>query len=69
MSPDINDEKSFRKEKSYEFTGIFNENCSNSHVFDTLVSPLLSKIFSGLNGTFFAYGSTGILRIFLILNK
>ena len=38
---------------------VFQENCSQSEVFDIVAQPVVDNVLQGYNGTIFAYGQTG----------
>uniref|UniRef100_A0A2S2N868 Kinesin-like protein n=1 Tax=Schizaphis graminum TaxID=13262 RepID=A0A2S2N868_SCHGA len=42
----------------YQFHGVFEENISQSLIFDNVAVPILNKFLSGMNGTIFTYGQT-----------
>lgn len=47
------------EDKNFAFDFVFDENCLQSEVWEAIGDPILSKAFSGYNGTIFAYGQTG----------
>jgi hypothetical protein len=48
-----------KRDKSYAFDQVFDENFSNSDIFTSTMQPLIPNILEGFNVTCFAYGMTG----------
>ncbi|XP_050056223.1 kinesin-like protein KLP2 [Aphis gossypii] len=42
----------------YRYNGVFNENTSQSLIFETVAVPILDKFLAGMNCTIFTYGQT-----------
>jgi len=51
-------------DKTFRFDQIFDENCSQSNLFDRLVAPIVGSFLEGFNATIFAYGQTGTGKTF-----
>lgn len=46
-------------EKTYEFDGVLDSNCSQAEVYKRVVQPLVLGVQQGYNATVLAYGQTG----------
>lgn len=55
----LNAQVAGNENKNFAFDFVFQENCLQSEVWDSIGDPILAKAFSGYNGTIFAYGQTG----------
>ncbi|CAI9291764.1 unnamed protein product [Lactuca saligna] len=49
---------------SYAFDHVFDQNCSNSSVYDLLTKDIIHAVVDGFNGTAFAYGQTSSGKTF-----
>ncbi|KAJ4848784.1 hypothetical protein Tsubulata_025768 [Turnera subulata] len=49
---------------SYAFDHVFDENCSNSRVYELLTKDIIHAVVDGFNGTAFAYGQTSSGKTF-----
>jgi kinesin family member 18/19 len=47
------------KDVTFGFDRIFDDNASQTDVYETTAKPLLTSVFEGYNATVFAYGATG----------
>lgn len=48
-----------KRDKTYYFDKVFNEQQSNAEVFESTMESLIPNIMEGFNVTCFAYGMTG----------
>lgn len=54
-------------EKTFNFSKIFNETSSQIELYRTVASPIVEKLFSGYNGTIFAYGQSGTGKTYTMI--
>lgn len=46
-------------QSTFEFDGIFGEECTQDRLFRSIAEPILEDVLNGYNGTIIAYGQTG----------
>ena len=46
-------------DKTYAYDHVYDEECSQLHLYESSVAPLVLGCFKGFNATVFAYGQTG----------
>ncbi|KAL4089239.1 hypothetical protein QTP88_024297 [Uroleucon formosanum] len=49
----------FKKYEQFQFQNVFNENTTQSSIFEHVAVPILEKFLNGMNCTIFTYGQTG----------
>ncbi|KAL4085181.1 hypothetical protein QTP88_027040 [Uroleucon formosanum] len=49
----------FKKYEQFQFQNVFNENTTQSSIFEHIAVPILDKFLHGINSTIFTYGQTG----------
>ncbi len=64
FDPDVNSEWSLKREKSYAFDDVFDENYTTSSIYDQALKSALDNVVNGYNSTIFAYGMTGAGKTF-----
>ncbi|XP_063713151.1 uncharacterized protein LOC134842966 [Symsagittifera roscoffensis] len=47
------------KERNFNFLEVFQPDCSQSHIFNTVAVPIIDRCLEGENGSIIAYGYTG----------
>lgn len=57
------------EEHEFGFDACYNENVSNSELYEDLIRPLVASAFSGAKVTVFAYGQTGSGKTFTMLGN
>ena len=50
--------------KRFTFDGVYDDDSTQSEVYEDTAYPLLTSVFDGYNGTIFAYGQTGCGKTF-----
>lgn len=57
------------KNSNYSFDKVFDPNCSNYQIYQTVTRPMVDATINGLNTSVFAYGATGSGKTFTMLGK
>lgn len=55
-----------KEEYRFKFEKIFEQNCLQEDVFESVAEPVIDNVINGYNGTIFAYGQTGSGKTFTI---
>lgn len=55
-----------KNEYKFKFDKIFDQNCVQEDIFESVAEPVIDNVLSGYNGTIFAYGQTGSGKTFTI---
>mmetsp|Transcript_26450 Transcript_26450/g.23403 ORF Transcript_26450/g.23403 Transcript_26450/m.23403 type:complete len:104 (+) Transcript_26450:364-675(+) len=64
FDPDINTEWGSRKEKSYVFDDVFDEEHKTAFIYAKVMSSVIDNVVNGYNSTMLAYGMTGAGKTF-----
>ncbi|CAH2020963.1 unnamed protein product, partial [Acanthoscelides obtectus] len=62
-------DESSRHGEVYIFDHVFNQECTNSDVYGSVVKPLVDSFMEGFNATIFAYGQTSSGKTHTILGN
>ena len=55
----IKDPREENNVRQFTYDAVFNPDCTQQKIYETSTFPILEAVFSGYNGTVFAYGQTG----------
>lgn len=55
-----------KEEYRFRFDKIFDQNCLQDDIFESVAEPVIDNVIAGYNGTIFAYGQTGSGKTFTI---
>lgn len=58
-----------KKNSTYWFDGVFNDNSTNRGIFETVTRPMVDATIDGYNCSVFAYGATGSGKTYTMLGK